>query len=108
MVRPVWRRFTVPTTVNRLQTPSDHPRFLSHPGRTVGGVTTFVVLLTYRGAYKGMVGPFADDDAAAAWAGLNAPAADGWSWDVEPLVDPEHLAGYAPPVATRPALRIVS
>lgn len=96
------------SAVDPLQTSSDHPRFLSHPGRTVGGVTTFVVLLTYRGAYKGMVGPFAEDDAAAAWAGLNAPAAEGWTWDVEPLVGPEHLADYATPAPSRPALRIVS
>ena len=71
-------------------------------------MATFVVLLTYRGAYKGMVGPFAEDHDAAAWAALNAPAAEGWSWDVEPLVDPDHLAEHTPAPSARPALRIVS
>lgn len=79
---------------------------MSHPTRTVVDVATFVVLLTYRGAYKGMVGPFAEEDDAAAWAGLNAPVAKGWAWDVEPLVGPDELAAWEPPA--RPPLRVVS
>lgn len=81
---------------------------MSHPRRTVAGVVTFVVLLTHRGSYKGMVGPFAEEGDAAAWAGLNAPAAAGWSWAVEPLVDPDELAAHDAQVPPRPALRIVS
>ncbi|HVM08320.1 MAG TPA: hypothetical protein VM345_07660 [Acidimicrobiales bacterium] len=69
-------------------------------------MVTFTVVLSHRGSYKGMVGPFADEDTAVAWAGLNARASDGWAWDVEPLVDPDHLAAYEPPA--RPHLRVVS
>ena len=52
---------------------------------------SFVVVLTYRGSFKGMVGPFESDDDAAAWAGLSADVAAGWSWTIEPVVTPAAL-----------------
>lgn len=67
--------------------------------------TTYVVTLSFRGAYKGMVGPFPSEGDAEAWAAVNAESAQGWAWDVEPVVTPEALATYVP--EPRPFLRVV-
>ena len=69
-------------------------------------MTSFVVVLSHRGAYKGMVGPFAEESDAEDWALFNAPASKGWTWELEPLVSTESLAAWSAPA--RPALRVVS
>ena len=79
---------------------------LSHLRLTVRKVVTFVVILSYRGVYKGLVGPFDDEAAAEAWAFDNADAQTGWAWEIDPVVTPERLAAYEPP--PRPLLRVVS
>ena len=53
--------------------------------------SAFVVTLSYRAQYKGMVGPFADEMHAEAWAAANAPVTDGWTFEVEPVVTPAAL-----------------
>ena len=58
-----------------------------------------MVVLTYRGTFKGMVGPFDGEDEAATWAAANAEAALGWSWTVDPVVSPAGLAAAAPATA---------
>lgn len=73
------------------------------------GALSWVVVLAVAGAERGMVGPFASEGEAGAWA-VDAVAGEArWTWRCEPVVSPavlpESPAARRPP--PRPALTVV-